>query len=130
MRKFLTLLLFCCLAAPVWSEADCLPFPVSVGDQPAVRSESSTNHAVIEKPVSADAQLSVKDVEGQIIVNLFPSDENGQATNGQQPLILLFDASSSKAISANMQGKTPEAGWYLANVVGGGKTSRVVFKVQ
>lgn len=130
MKNFLILLLFCCLAAPALCENDPLPFPVNLGEQEATRIESTNNHALIENPVSADAQLSVKDVEGQIIVNVFPSDENGNPKNGAQPLILLFDASSSKALSANMQGKAPEAGWYLANVVGGGNTSRIVFKVE
>ena len=130
MRKILFLLAFLSLSVPALCQADYLPFPVSFDDQAAVESESSDNHAVLGGPIASSAQLSVKDVEGQIIVNIFPSDENGETTNGQQPFIMLFDASSSKSISDNMQGKTLESGWYLANVVGGGKTSRVVFQVK
>jgi hypothetical protein len=129
MRHLLLLLIFFSMAVPCLSETDYLPFPVSFDEQEAIRGESST-HAILEGPVAAGAALSVKDVEGQIIVNIFPSDENGKTKQGQQPFILLFQATEAKSISANMQGKTLEAGWYLANVVGGGNTSRIVFQVK
>jgi hypothetical protein len=130
MRHFLILFVLFSLSVPGLCQSENLPFPVSFDEQAAAIGEASDDFAILEGPIASSAQLSVKDVEGQIIVNIFPSDENGKTQNGQQPYILLFDASSTKSISENMQGKTVEPGWYLANVVGGGKTSRVVFQVK
>lgn len=124
--------LFALLAVTATASAqDVLPFPVSVGGQSAAMTDRSTTVSFIAQPVAANAAMAVKNVEGQIIVNIFPSDELGNPKNAAgQPMILLFDAKESKAISANMQNQKPAAGWYLANVVGGGKTSRVVFQVK
>ena len=130
MRSLLTILAVLVLSLPALSNPDYLPFPVTVGDKPAVETESSDNHAVVETAVAASAAMAVKDVEGQIIVNIFPCDETGNVKNGVQPLILLFDASTTKSVSDNMQGKQLQAGWHFANVVGGGKTSRVLFQVK
>lgn len=129
MRTILTILAVLVLAVPALGNPDYLPFPVTVGDKPAVETESD-NHALVEAAVPPSAAMAVKDVEGQIIVNIFPCDEAGSAKNGVQPFILLFDASTSKSVSDNMQGKQLESGWYLANLVGGGKTSRVLFQVK
>lgn len=130
MRYILSFLAVLALSLPALANPDYLPFPVSLGDKPAVETESSSVYAVVETAVAPAAAMSVKGVEGQIIVNIFPSDESGATKNGVQPFILLFDASTSKSVSDNMQGKQLESGWYLANVVGGGKTSRVLFQVK
>lgn len=123
--------IFALLAVTVTASADTvLPFPVTVGGQSAAMTEKSSVVSYIANPVSANAVMAVKDVTGQIIVNIFPADENGDVATGTQPMILLFDASSTKAISANMGGTTPKPGWYMANVVGGGNTSRVAFQVK
>lgn len=129
MRYILAFLTLIALSAPTLAQ-DVLPFPVTLGDQSAAMTDQSTVVSYIANPVSADAVMAVKNVEGQIIVNIFPADEKGDVASGAQPMILLFDASGSKAISANMQGKKPAAGWYMANVVGGGKTSRICFQVK
>ena len=130
MRSLLTILAVLVLSVPALSNPDYLPFPVSVGDKPAMETESSDNFAVVETAVAPSAAMAVKDVEGQIIVNIFPCDETGNVKNGVQPFILLFDAPTSKSVSDNMQAKQLQSGWHLANVVGGGKTSRVLFQVE
>lgn len=109
---------------------DVLPFGVTIGGEKAAMTERSTIWAALQNPVAANAAMSVEGVEGQIIVNIFPANENGEATQGAQPLILLFDASGSKTLGENMQGTAVAPGWYLTNVVGGGQTSRVVFQVK
>jgi hypothetical protein len=129
MRYLFALLALLAITATASAE-DVLPFPVTLGGQQATMTDKSTITSYIAAPVAADAAMAVTGVEGQIIVNIFPSDENANPVQGQQPMILLFDASGSKAISANMQGTKPAPGWYLANVVGGGKTSRVTFQVK
>ena len=130
MRQLLTALITLFLLALPAAAQEALPFPVTVGGQNAVMTDKSSVISFIEQPVSSSAVLAVKNVEGQIIVNIFPSDEKGEVANGVQPMILLFDASTGKAISDNIGGTTPKAGWYATNVVGGGKTSRVCFQVK
>ncbi|HIB63950.1 MAG TPA: hypothetical protein EYO33_02215 [Phycisphaerales bacterium] len=130
MRHLLVLFAIFTLSTGAWADPTALPFPVSVGGQQAAMTEQSTNIAYIANPVSSGAAMAVKDVKGQIIVNIFPGDDKGNAKPGAQPFILLFDAGSTKNLSDNMQGKSLPAGWYLANVVGGGNTSRIAFQVK
>lgn len=129
MKYLLTLLTLLALAGTSFAQ-DVLPFGVSLDKQAAAMTEDSTIVAKLPGPVSAKAVMAVKDVTGQIIVNIFPSDDKGEVASGAQALILLFDASTTKAINANMQGQTPKSGWYVANVVGDGKTARVHFQVK
>lgn len=130
MKYLLTLITLLALAGTSYAQDNVLPFGVNLGDQAAAMTEDSSIVSKIANPVAAGAVMSVKDVTGQIIVNIFPANDKGEVASGAQAMILLFDASASKAISANMQGQTPKAGWYVANVVGGGKTSRVLFQVK
>ncbi len=129
MKTLLTLFTVLLLSSTSFAQ-DVLPFGVKIGDHNAAMTEDTSLFAKLAGPVSNNAAMSVKDVEGQIIVNIFPSDENGEVQNGVQPMILLFQASESKAINTNMQGTTPKSGWYAANVVGGGKTARILFQVK
>lgn len=129
--RYLTLLLaLLALAGPVVAQADSYPFPVKIGEQTAETIEGVSTHAKVVKPVAAGDKMAVENVSGQIIVNIFPSDANGHVESSAQALILLFDASTSKGMGENMQGQALKPGFYLANVVGGGKTSRVVFQVK
>ena len=69
MRSLLTILAVLVLSVPALSSPDYLPFPVSVGDKPAMETESSDNFAVVETAVAPSAAMAVKDVEGQIITD-------------------------------------------------------------
>lgn len=109
---------------------DILPFGVTVGGQAAAKVEGDSNFAHLPGPVSAGAALGVKEVTGQVIVNIFPSDNKGVVAQGAQPAILLFDAKETKSIDANMANQKLPSGWYAANVVAGGNTSRVLFQVK
>jgi len=129
MRYFLVLMAALCLASPSMAQ-EVLPFGVTLDGQEAVITDKSTIYASIEKPVTSGAAMAVDGREGQVIVNIFPTDESGKAAAGAQPLILLFDASEKKSISENMSGQAPKPGWYLANVVNGDGTSRVLFQVK
>lgn len=130
MRNLLAVFVLFTLTAVV-SAQDVLPFPVTLGGQSAAMTERSQTVSFIAQPVAASAAMGVKNVEGQVIVNIFPSDELGNPKQaGAQPMILLFDAGQTKSIAENMQNQKPAPGWYLANVVGGGNTSRVVFQVK
>ncbi len=129
MKRILYFLIAIALAQPAVAQ-DVLPFGVTLGGQSAAMVEGDSNFAHIANPVVSGAALAVKDVKGQVIVNIFPSDDKGVVASGVQPAILLFDASASKSIDENMQGKKHPAGWYAANIVAGGGTSRVLFQVK
>lgn len=109
---------------------DPLPFEVSVGGHAAETREGIENVAVIIETVPPTAEVQVEDVEGQVIANVFPSDPEGQPVPGAQPVILLFDASESKALDQNMGGTTLEDGFHLMSIMAAGKTARVVIQVQ
>lgn len=130
MKTFLTIFAVLCLSLASSAESKNLPFGVNLGGQNAVETETSDSYAIIGNPVAAGAKLSVKGVQGQMIVNIFPSNDKGEANPGAQPMIILFDAGSSRSISENVQGTKVAPGWYLTNIVGDGKTSRVLFQVK
>lgn len=131
MRNLLTLLTVFALLGPAVAQ-DHYPFPVKIGGQTAELVEGNVNHAKIANPVAANAPMAVTNVSGNVIVNIFSSDENGNVTAANQgkATVLMFDAGSSKGINDKLTGPDIKPGFYLANVVGGGKTSRVVFQVK
>ncbi len=131
MRNLLTLLMVLTLAGTALAQ-DHYPFPVKIGGQAAELVEGGVTHAKIMKPVAANAPMTVENVSGNIIVNIFASDENGNVTQENQgkATVLMFAADSSKGINDKLTGPDIKPGFYLANVVGGGKTSRVVFQVK
>lgn len=127
VRLFLLALL---LAAPALAQ-DFYPFPVTLGGQQAAKVEGDGNFAHFPGPVSAGAVMGVKGQSGQVIVNIFPSDDKGTVAQGVQPAVLIFDAGQTKSIDDNISGKKHGAGWYAANVVcGAAGTSRILFQVK
>jgi hypothetical protein len=129
--KALKVLLFCLLLIAPAAAQDCYPFPVTLNGQAAERVEGDTNFAHFKGPFAAAPTMAVQGQTGQVIVNIFPSDEKGNVTNGVQPAIVLFDAGQSKSIDDNMTGKKHGAGWYAANVVcGASGTSRILFQIK
>ena len=129
MRYFLFTLVALVLTSSAFAQ-DILPFPVTVGGQAAVKVDGDGNWAHIPTPVAAGAAMAVKDVAGQVIVHIFPSDDKGNVAQGAAPHILLFDAKEKKSIDANMTSTKLGAGWYAANVVAGANTSRILFQVK
>jgi hypothetical protein len=130
MKALRILLLAVLLAAPALAQ-DILPFGVTLGGQAAAKVEGDANFAHFLGPVASGAAMGVKGATGQVIVNIFPSDDKGVVGADVQPAILLFDAGQTKSINDNVSGKKHGAGWYAANVVcGAAGTSRVLFQVK
>lgn len=130
MKYLWVIFIIFCLGGPLSAQSEILPFGVQLDGQEAVMTDRSQTFSYIVNPVASNAVLAVKGVEGQIIVNIFPANEKGEVKSGVQPYILLFDANDSKAINQNMGGHKLTPGYYLTNVVGGGKTSRLLFQVK
>lgn len=103
-------------------------FKVKVGGQEAAKKDAAAIFAVIEKPVAANAEITVA-AQGQVIVNVVKCDEKGTPVQGAATEILMFQAPKG-SLDKTMDGKKLEAGKYLANVVANNATSRIVFDVQ
>jgi hypothetical protein len=129
MKTLMSLLILLLVSSAALAQ-DVLPFGVTLGGQAAAKKDGDGNFAHFPAAVPAGAAMGVKGVSGQVIVNTFPSDDKGTVSNGAQPAILLFDAKESKSIDANMSSKKLPSGWYAANVVAGGNTSRVLFEIK
>ncbi len=106
-----------------------LPFPLTLGGQTPKIVDPTIGHAVLANPVAANAELAVTTDEAMIIVNIFDSDEKGEAKPGQ-PLVVLMQNVKKIPINKTMDGRAPAPGYHLMNVVAGGKTARVVFLVK
>jgi hypothetical protein len=106
-----------------------LPFGVKLGGQQAA-AKGDANFATVEQPVSDNAALEVA-VENpeMVIINVFPSDDNGKAKD-VPAIIIIFQKSNKGTLDQTMDKKKIPAGTYLMNIVAGNKTSRVVFKIK
>jgi len=104
------------------------PFKVKLGGQTAVKKSSDAIFATVKSPISADASIEVE-AQGQVIVNAFQCDKNGNAIQGKTPAILMFQAPKS-TLAQTLDGNKLQPGKYLANVVAGGTTSRVIFDIE
>lgn len=131
MKSLLLLLLTTVVLSCAAIAQDILPFGVTLGGQAAAKVEGDALFAHFPAAVASGASMGVKGATGQVIVNIFASDNKGKVADGVQPAILLFDAKETKSINDNM-GKTKlKPGWYAANVVCGALgTSRVLFQVK
>lgn len=118
--------------APAGERPDIYPFDVKVGGQLAAMTGSNRLFAHIAEPVPAEAELEVPGAEGMVIVNVFPSAPDGTVPDtaaGQTKVILIQQGGKAK-LDATMDGTKLAPGLYGANVVSGGRTSRVQFTVR
>src|SRR5215216_6436046 len=98
--------------------SDSLPFPVSVGGQAA---KDGTPFAKIEKPVAADAELSVESKNGMIIVNVHPVNGKNEPVPSSTPAVILLQGKTKTNLDKTMDGKKLAAGNYVMSVVSEGK---------
>ena len=88
------LLFFVITAFPyVLLASDSLPFPVSVGGQAA---KDGTPFAKIEKPVAADAELSVQSKDGMIIVNVHAVNAKNEPVPDSTPTVILLQGKTKQ----------------------------------
>jgi hypothetical protein len=107
-----------------------LPFGVKIGGQ-QVAAKGDASFATVEQAVADNAALEVS-VENpeMVIINVFPSDDKGNAKEGAAAIIIMFQKTNKGTIDQTIDKKKIPAGTYLMNIVAGDKTSRVVFKVK
>jgi hypothetical protein len=107
--------------------SDSLPFPVSVGSQPA---KDGTPFAKIENPVAADAELSVESKDGMIIVNVNAVNAKSEPVPGSTPAVILLQGKTKTNLDKTMDGKKLAAGNYIISVVSEGKTASILFTIK
>lgn len=109
------------------SASDSLPFPVSVGGQPARDGEP---FAKIEHPVAADAELSVESKSDMINVNVNAVNAQNEPVQGSTPAVILLQGKTKTNIDKTMDGKKLAPGNYLMSVVSEGKTASILLTVK
>ena len=107
-----------------------MPFSVKLGGQDTVAKNAIC--AAIANPVANNAEIVVgAPTNAMIIINAFPCDVNGKVPQGAKAAIILIKKGQNKTtINKTTDKKKLKAGTYLMNVVGGGKTARVLFVVK
>src|SRR6201982_2833052 len=122
-------LLFLVIAAfpYVLFASNSLPFPVSVGGQAA---RDGTPFAKIEKPVAADAELSVESKDGMIIVNVNAVNAKNEPVPGSAPAVILLQGKAKTNLDKTMDGKKLGAGNYVMSVVSEGKTASIPLTIK
>ena len=121
---------FLCFNAGYTQDYNPLPFVVTLGNQEAILSEDNVTVAVISDPVPNDAEIIVDNDSGMVIINVFPTDGEGNATPGTQPLVILIQDGNKTTLDKTVDNKTLESGNYVMNIVVSGKTARVLFTVE
>jgi len=123
------LLLFSIISAFPYAlfASDSLPFPVSVGGQAA---KDGTPFAKIEKPVAADAELSVQSKDGMIIVNVNAVNAKNEPVPGSTPAVILLQGKTKTNLDKTMDGKKLAAGNYVMSVVSEGKTASILLTIK
>jgi hypothetical protein len=140
VMKYLNVSLLCFLAfsslCAEETRPPVYPFDVKVGGQLAVAEEADPMLVVFAKVkelVPADAEVEVSGDGDSIIINVFPVLETGEVPQeaGTQTKVI-FSPGGSKIVRLNetMDKSTLSPGLYGMNIVYGGRTSRVMFRVK
>ena len=86
--------------------------------------------AAVEQPVADNAALIVAVENSDMVIgNAFPADDTGKVIASAAPPILI-QKSNKGTLDQTVDKKPLPAGTYLMNVMAGGKTARVFFKVK
>jgi len=136
ITKPICCLLFSMFVAAAFSPAmaqqtmDVLPFEVIIDGQTAMHSEAHKTVGTIPEPIPASAEIALPASAGQVIVNAFPSDANGETSPTAQAKILLFNADDNGRLNKTVDGSQLASGYHLLNIMAGGKTARVLIQIE
>ena len=127
MKRVLLLFIFSAAIPCGLLASDSLPFPVSVGGQPA---KDGTPFAKIESSVSADAELSVQSKDAMIIVNVNAVNAKNEPVAGSTPAVILLQGKNKTNLDKTMDGKKLAPGNYVMSVVSEGKTASILLTIK
>jgi len=125
---FLSLLTLVLASAPA-QDGGALPFPVSLGGQPATYAKGAP-FAKVAQAVASDAAIEVGAKEQMIIINVSKTNEKGEPAPGASPAVILLQGTSKGSLAGTMDKSKLSAGNYLLSVVAGGKTATIQFKIE
>lgn len=124
------LLVAAALGAFAWGCSKPLP-PVTETHIAGMPLDTKTEiFSKLSTPVAADAVVQVPGKQDQIIVNIFPADENGTVKSGAKPEVIMASNTDNFRLDRTMSKGKLATGTYLMNIVYGGQTERAVFTVK
>ena len=127
MKRFLLFFIVSAAWTCTLLASDSLPFLVSVGGQAA---KDGTPFAKIEKPVVANAELSVESKDGMIIVNVNAVNAKNEPVPGSAPAVILLQGKIKTNLDKTMDGKKLAAGNYVMSVVSECKTASILLTIE
>lgn len=128
MQNLLVAVLSAALSVTAVMAQTVLPFRVKLGGQEARLRNASDIFAVVDTAVPNNAEIEVDVTTEMIIINVFHSDDRGNATGA--PAVIMIQGGNKTTLDKTMDLQTLEPGTYLMNIVAGGNTARVLFKVM
>lgn len=106
-----------------------LPFEVSIDENKAQL--NSEFCAKVVNPVAATAEVLVNtETNDPIVASIFPSNADGIAKAGIQPIILLIGSDGKNSLDKSRKGQKLEPGFYVININADNKIASVVFEVK
>lgn len=105
------------------------PFEVKVAG--LAPKETGLAFAIASEPVSNDAEVEALTAVGDLmILNIFPCDDKGTIGAGVKPEVIMANGSNKTRLNLTMSRNKLAPGTYLMNIMAGGNTSRVLFKIK
>lgn len=126
VRFFAALVLF---SSAALANDGPLPFAVTVGDQAATH-KAGEAFAQLDKPVAADAALTVDTKADLTIVNVHKAGADGQPDPAGQPAIILLQGTSKGTLAQTMDKQTLAPGKYFLSITSGERTASIKFEVK
>jgi hypothetical protein len=128
--KSLAILLLAGISAGTAAAEGPLPFEVKVGDQTATY-KAGEPFAQIEKPVAADAAISIGNKAEMTIVNVHKTAADGTTPDqATQPAIIIFQGTNKGTLDQTMDKQKLSAGKYLLSITSGENTATIKFEVK
>lgn len=106
-----------------------LPFPVTIGGQPAAH-KSGEPFAHLATPVAANAPVKVGATADLTIINVHRLQADGTPDPAVQPAIILLQGTSEGSLEATMDRQKLAAGTYLLSVTAAEATASIKFEVK
>lgn len=107
-----------------------LPFEVKVGDQTATH-KAGEPFAQIEKPVTADAAISIGKKAEMTIINVHKTAADGTTPDqSAQPAIIILQGTNAGKLDQTMDKQKLTAGRYLLSITSGENTATIKFEVK
>jgi len=128
----LLLATFLAIAFPLHCNAQSttpLPFPVSLGGIVST-AEAGKPFAAVDKPVAADAEISVGVQADMVIINVTKTGPDGSPAPGSQPAIIILQHSQTGSLAKTMDKQKLAPGNYLMSISAAAQTALVHFTIK